>query len=722
MRLSSLSESSLSHSSSTKSLVSAARSSRLLKRLGLLGVALALPLAAHAQFTYTGGSGTNGNWSTAGNFTPSTPPVGGGNTVTLTFSGTPAILATNNDLGNPAFTLNSLTFAAGAGGYAISGATLNFAGTTPTIAVNNTTLVSITAPVTFGAATTVTGSGAINFSGGINQTVASSTTPTTNQFSANGTGGSIFNITGGTSAVDFLFISRLAGNNVTSSISGASTVVNATVQFSVGGAGTSATTISGGAVVNTGQGFVGATTNTGNGALTITGNGSRLTTTGTGADSNPTVAPTGNLVLGRDAGSNGTLTLSAGGSASVSRNLIIGNNGTGAVNVSAPGASNVGAATTTLSTTGDIVAGNLNGGVGALNVSGGGTVSARDLYAGQQSGSQGTVSVTEGSVSGRRLFVAPFAGSNGNVTVTGANSSATITDNIEVGGQSGLVGGTGVLTVSSGATVNAAGTMNIYAPGTVNVNTGTVSVGGLSTGGVSSGVLAINNGTFNTGLDNTSTVFNGAINGSGGSFNKSGTGTLSLGGVSAYTGAVNISGGAVNITGSLAPTGSVAVGNTATLTGTGSVGAITLNSGGFIQPGAAGSIGTLTGASLLWNPGGQLNFDLGANGASDLLNLTGSLTKGGTGSFVFNFNNLGVSTPSSFTLIGANTVSGFTASDFSFTGLTLASPYAAQFQVTPTAVTLNVVAVPDGSTLGLALLGLTGMAPLGLRRLRAKNG
>jgi len=57
-------------------------------------------------------------------------------------------------------------------------------------------------------------------------------------------------------------------------------------------------------------------------------------------------------------------------------------------------------------------------------------------------------------------------------------------------------------------------------------------------------------------------------------------------------------------------------------------GAITLNSGGFIQPGAVGhgvSVGTLSGTTLTWNGAAKLNSQLGTT--SDLLALTGALTK-----------------------------------------------------------------------------------------------
>ncbi len=120
---------------------------------------------------------------------------------------------------------------------------------------------------------------------------------------------------------------------------------------------------------------------------------------------------------------------------------------------------------------------------------------------------------------------------------------------------------------------------------------------------------------------------------------KAGAGTLTLTGTCTYTGATTISGGTLKVNSALDSGSPVTVKNLATLAGGGSVGAVTVESGGALSPGAG--IGTLTctaltlqdGARLvctLGSPadkaivGGELNIGAGTLGASDL-DLTSAL-------------------------------------------------------------------------------------------------
>ena len=101
------------------------------------------------------------------------------------------------------------------------------------------------------------------------------------------------------------------------------------------------------------------------------------------------------------------------------------------------------------------------------------------------------------------------------------------------------------------------------------------------------------------------------------------------------------------------------------LAGIGTVAAITLDSGGRIAPG--GSPGTLNGASLTWNSGGGFDFQLGSTpDASDLLSLSGALSKGDGNGFVWHFSDAGGPpvAGNTYTLITFGELDGFDAADF----------------------------------------------------------
>src|SRR5262245_51732783 len=88
------------------------------------------------------GAGGNGNWSTGANWVGNTPPASG-TTTAVTLAGT-TNLTTNQDVANP-LTLNSLTFAAGAGAFTVGGNALSFDGTTPSITQSSSANQSVTA-------------------------------------------------------------------------------------------------------------------------------------------------------------------------------------------------------------------------------------------------------------------------------------------------------------------------------------------------------------------------------------------------------------------------------------------------------------------------------------------------------------------------------------------------------------------------------------------------
>jgi autotransporter-associated beta strand protein len=160
--------------------------------------------------------------------------------------------------------------------------------------------------------------------------------------------------------------------------------------------------------------------------------------------------------------------------------------------------------------------------------------------------------------------------------------------------------------------------------------------------------------------------FGGVISGAG-QVTKFSPGTLALSGANSYIGGTVVTGGSLlanNRTGSATGSGPVAVDFPGILGGSGTItGAVTLNAGGVIAPGAGspGTAGTtLHGSSLLWNGGGQLTLQLGVT--ADEFALTGALTKGTAGAFTLDLLDAGI-TQSTYTLATFASTT-FSLSDF----------------------------------------------------------
>jgi hypothetical protein len=180
--------------------------------------------------------------------------------------------------------------------------------------------------------------------------------------------------------------------------------------------------------------------------------------------------------LGRDAGSQGYYTLSAG---------------TLNANDEQVGVSGTGTFTQTGGThtvAGTFAAGENSGSTGVFNLSGG-TLSVADEYVGYAGA--GTFVQTGGANTTGVLDVGNSAGSSGNYTLSAGATNAT--GSAFVGGSSGGAGGAGTLTVSKTGQLTVAGTLEVYNSGQVNINGGRSTVGGLSiaTGGVVNGNSAL---------------------------------------------------------------------------------------------------------------------------------------------------------------------------------------------------------------------------------------
>jgi autotransporter-associated beta strand protein len=123
--------------------------------VGVIVVALTQTTAAAQTWSGNGGSGS---WNAGGNWLGGVVPVSGTATA-ITFTGTNQ-LATTQDIPNPPFILNSLTFDAAAGAFTVAGNELRFAGATNTLTQSSANPISITAPVSFNASGSIGGAGA----------------------------------------------------------------------------------------------------------------------------------------------------------------------------------------------------------------------------------------------------------------------------------------------------------------------------------------------------------------------------------------------------------------------------------------------------------------------------------------------------------------------------------------------------------------------------------
>jgi autotransporter-associated beta strand protein len=276
---------------------------------------------------------------------------------------------------------------------------------------------------------------------------------------------------------------------------------------------------------------------------------------------------------------------------------------------------------------------------GAISVAGG-----MGVAAGTQTGT-GNVTVlhngTISTVAGTSQEVGIFAfiqGGTGNVAVTvnGNISTSSATNSIGVdaanfagnvtvdiaSGASIATGGTGIIASAIGGTttINVLGTVS----GTTAARfTGTMNVGnGGTTGTIIGDVL--DRGTLNFNRSDAVT-YSGSIFDTG-IVQQNGSGILTLSGVNTYTGATNVNAGTLSVNGSIASSSLTTVNAGATLGGNGTVGNTLIN-GGTLAPG--NSIGLLTvQGSLVFTAASSYMVEVSPANA-DRVNVTGTTTLGG---------------------------------------------------------------------------------------------
>lgn len=231
-----------------------------------------------------------------------------------------------------------------------------------------------------------------------------------------------------------------------------------------------------------------------------------------------------------------------------------------------------------------------------------------------------------------------FGAAGGGFDIADAANTFTVTQSFSgPGSLSKLGAGTLLLTGAqsySGATIVAggtllAGTVGAFSPNsafslgagaTLALNSFNQTIGSLA----GAGAVALGTATLTMGGNNASTLFSGAISGTGGLV-KAGTGALTLTGTSSLTGPTSLQSGLLTVNGSIA--GSVVTINGGTLGGSGFVGGINALAG-TVAPG--NSIGTLSVAgNVAFAAGSTYQVELNAAGASDLVAATGTATLSG---------------------------------------------------------------------------------------------
>ena len=207
----------------------------------------------------------------------------------------------------------------------------------------------------------------------------------------------------------------------------------------------------------------------------------------------------------------------------------------------------------------------------------------------------------------------------GSLTKTGAGS-------LDLSGLNSYSGGTvinqGALTLIGAGTLSPAGFVNVNATGAIfdisGIASSTLSIGDLS--GLAGSLVDLGGKTLQ--LNETATTnFAGVISGAGGGLTKQGSGSLTLSGANTYSGPTAVNSGTLYMNGSNTNS-TTTVGSGAFLRGIGTLGDVILN--GTLQPG--NPRGTITAASFHFLNGSTLINEVNADGTTDLVQATTSLS------------------------------------------------------------------------------------------------
>ena len=276
-------------------------------------------------------------------------------------------------------------------------------------------------------------------------------------------------------------------------------------------------------------------------------------------------------------------------------------------------------------------------GSGQVNLSNATLTAGNGVVIGNPLNISGTATFNTGTIA--NTFAGALTGTGAVLNITGANA-LTLKGNMS--GFSGLfsAGSSNVQMRLWGNTGSATADFNLGAggagifPRNGNVTIALGSLAGAPGTGLGGPSDDSNPVTYAIESDNNSTAFYGQINGGAAvSVTTSGTGVLTLGGVSSYTGATTISSGTLLLSGTLANT-PVTVDSAATLAGAGTIGSVsgggvTTSSNAIISPGnSSATAGTLTvGNGLALN---QATVNIGLSNSPTANNSDKILMDGGT--------------------------------------------------------------------------------------------
>ena len=307
----------------------------------------------------------------------------------------------------------------------------------------------------------------------------------------------------------------------------------------------------------------------------------------------------------------------------------------------------------------------------------------------------------------------------GNAIILGGNNGSVVTT-LTIG-SGGLTMSGQRIQINSGATPGADGNRlvlggNVTASGTNSITRDNVAQ---ASGGVNELDLGAATRTFSITSGTTSIVNNGAglltLAGAGGGINKTGAGTLSIGGIGSYTGTTTVNQGTLNVSsgGNINSSSALSVAGGATLSN---------NSGAAITSVLTLAEGAVLGGANAFTPSAlTITADLSGGGFTSIGAGASNLTK--SGNLTFNFTN--VTPGAAFNLFTGTPTGAFSGVSIGATALSTADAGATFFGTvggldytfTNSANTLLVSAIPEPSTFA-AVCGLVAVMVAANRRRR----
>lgn len=525
--------------------------------LTLLALLITGTTGAQAQTWTAQGLTLGAHWSNVLNWHGYLSPVSSPGTA-ITFAGR-AGLAPYQDVASP-FTLNSLTFAAGAGAFHLSGGPLRFDGVNARLVQASSTGVSIANPLQLAADMAVDGPGTVALEGGLAR--ANDASRDTLLLTKRGTGQLVL-----ATATAFDASMRIDGGQVLvkhgQALQNASVAVNvdnglsfgSLKQATIGSLSGSGALALGSTMLDLGgdnrstryggvlSGTLALLSKMGSGELALTAAGSAIGNVhvhgGTVVLDSGDLSVTGSMIVNSRlvVREGATLLLDTPYFAAIDGELVI--DGVGSqLQVAAGGMTDVGRNRS-----------------GRLTVRNGGAVTGGELYVGQMQGDgvKGTVSFESGA---KASVLRAWVG-NGRIEVTGAGTQLSVADNIRFTNFPEFAAGrTGALAVSGGAEVDLMGIYLSNASDSVHVDGGSLKAGGLisSTGGrVTLASDPAGGKALSLGHSDRSFFahYDGDIDGDG-SLVKTGPNRQVLSGRNTFTGMVLVQGGTLEMSSSAA--------------------------------------------------------------------------------------------------------------------------------------------------------------------------